>query len=214
MNKAPQVQHETKTKILRVATDVIRTKGFTATRVEDICAAAEITKGAFFHHFKSKEDMALQAAQFFSDFADRLFADAPFQQLPDPVDRILGYIDFRTQILQGHLYEFTCLLGTMAQEVYDSHPAIQAATKQHIWGHAETLVPTIQAAIDQTPSAQGQDAQDLALFTQAVLQGGFVLSKAEGSPAPARSAAAHLRRYFLSIFRPEQQISQSEQEQQ
>ena len=48
----------------------------------------------------------------------------PHSRLPNARARILGYIDFRKAILQGELPQFTCLLGTMVQEAYNSHPAI------------------------------------------------------------------------------------------
>jgi len=50
-----------KSKLLDAALQVIRTKSYTATTIDDICATASLTKGSFFHHFKSKEDLALAA---------------------------------------------------------------------------------------------------------------------------------------------------------
>ena len=56
-----QHQHESKTKLLDATLKVVRAKGYSATRIEDVCAEAGLTKGSFFHHFKSKEDLALSA---------------------------------------------------------------------------------------------------------------------------------------------------------
>ncbi len=56
-----QHKHEFKTKLLDATLKVVRAKGYTATRIEDVCAEAGLTKGSFFHHFKSKEDLALSA---------------------------------------------------------------------------------------------------------------------------------------------------------
>src|SRR5262245_52672212 len=113
-----------KTKILDAALMVIRAKGYAATTVDDLCAASDVTKGAFFHHFRSKDDLAIAAADYWSEMTDELFAAAPYHSYPDPLDRVLGYIDFRKTILTGTVPEFTCLVGTMVQETYDSHPAI------------------------------------------------------------------------------------------
>ena len=67
-----------KAKLLDAALLVIRSKGYTATTVDDVCAAAGLTKGSFFHHFKSKEDLALAAASHFAAMADAIFDSAPY----------------------------------------------------------------------------------------------------------------------------------------
>src|SRR5262245_7066065 len=112
------IPHESKAKFLDAALRIIRGKGYAATTIDDICEAAGLTKGSFFHHFKSKEDLALATAAEFGAMAERVFAAAPYQRLVDPLDRLLGYVDFRTAILQGEVPSFTCLLGTMVQEIY------------------------------------------------------------------------------------------------
>src|SRR5688500_1182465 len=104
-------QHESKARFLDAALRVLRAKGYAATRIEDVCDAAGLTKGSFFHHFDGKEDLALAAADHFGAMADRLFAAAPYQSALDPLDRLLGYVDFRRGMLQGELPDFTCLLG-------------------------------------------------------------------------------------------------------
>ena len=47
---------------MEAALPVIRTKGYSATSVDELCAAAGITKDAFFHHFKSKDELGVAAA--------------------------------------------------------------------------------------------------------------------------------------------------------
>jgi TetR/AcrR family transcriptional repressor of nem operon len=122
-----QTQHASKTRMLDAAVQAIRAKGYSAMTIDDVCLAAGLTKGSFFHHFKSKEALALAAAGHFAAMADSLFAQAPYRALHDPLERLLGYVDFRMAILQGRLPEFTCLLGTMVQETFESHPAIREA---------------------------------------------------------------------------------------
>jgi TetR/AcrR family transcriptional repressor of nem operon len=179
---------------------VIRTKGYSGTTVDDICSAAGLTKGAFFHHFASKEDLAVATAEHFSQMAERLFGAAPYRELADPLDRLLGYVDFRAGILAGPLPQFTCLLGTMVQEAYDTHPAIRRACDTYIGVHAAAVATDIAAAKAlYAPSAQWS-VESLALYTQSVLQGAFVLAKAKGGPDVARDCLAHLRRYLVQLF--------------
>ena len=197
---ATEFPHESKVKFLDAALHVIRAKGYTATRIEDICEAAGLTKGSFFHHFKSKEELALATADHFEAMADGLFASAPYQQSSDPLDRVLGYVDFRIAILKGKLPEFTCLLGTMVQEVYDTHPAIRAACDKHISAHTARVASDIAEARRRYAPDAPWTAESLALFTQAVLQGAFVLAKAKQGPAVAVECLSHLRRYLQTQF--------------
>jgi len=196
--------HESKNRLLEAALRVIREKGYTATRVEDICEAAGLTKGSFFHHFESKADLALAAAGYWSERTGDLFRTAAYHLPEDPRERLLAYVDFRKELLHGEVPEFTCLVGTMVQEVYDTHPAIREACEQSIYGHAATLEPDIAEAMRLYGVGGGWTARSLALYTQAVIQGSFILAKAEGGVKPAEECLDHLRRYVELLF-PEAQ---------
>ena len=50
-------------KLMDAAVAMIREKGFCATSVDDLCKQAGVTKGAFFHHFDSKEKLGVEAAR-------------------------------------------------------------------------------------------------------------------------------------------------------
>ncbi len=189
-------------RLLAAAFDVIRAKGYAATTVDDLCAAAGVTKGAFFHHFVSKQALAVAAAQHWSEVTGALFAAAPYHQHADPLQRVLGYLDFRRELLQGEVREFTCLVGTMVQEAYDSAPAIRAACDASISGHAARLEDDIAAAIRARRLRLPFGARSLALHTQAVLQGAFILAKAKGSAEVAADSIGHLRRYIEALFSP------------
>jgi TetR/AcrR family transcriptional regulator, transcriptional repressor for nem operon len=187
-------------KLLNAAVHVIRSKGYSAARVEDICAEARLTKGAFFHHFPNKEACAVAAAAHFSANADALFDAAPYTLLPDARARVLGYVDFRKAILQGDLPQFTCLLGTMVQEAYDTHPAIRAACDRYISEHADRLAADIAEAKALYAPDGKWTPESAALFSQAVLQGAFILAKAKHGPKVAADCVDHLMRYFEELL--------------
>ncbi|MGD0095582.1 MAG: TetR/AcrR family transcriptional regulator [Terracidiphilus sp.] len=193
-------RHDSKTKLLEAALHVIRAKGYSATRVEDICEAAGLTKGSFFHHFKSKEDLALAAAEYWSETTGALFRSAPYHSFSDPVERLLAYVDFRKAIVQGELSDFTCLAGTMVQEIYDTHPAIREACERLISDHACTLQPDIEEAMRRHGIKGDWTAESLALYTQAAIQGAFILAKAKHGPETAAACIDHLRRYLELLF--------------
>ena len=187
-------------KVLAAALSLIREKGYSSTSVDDLCARAGVTKGAFFHHFKTKDALGVAAANHWSEITGAFFATAPYHQHGDPLDRVLGYLDFRKAILQGEVAEFTCLVGTMVQEVYDSNPAIRAACEASISGHAAKVESDIAAAMKRHRIRGPWSAESLSLHTQAVLQGAFVLAKAKGDAAVAAESIDHLRRYIELLF--------------
>jgi TetR/AcrR family transcriptional repressor of nem operon len=194
------LHHQSKVKLLEAALNVVRAKGYGATRVEDICAAAGVTKGSFFHHFESKEDLALAAAAYWDETTRHFFEQAPYGALADPLERILGYIDFRKTLIRGETREFTCFAGTMVQDVFDTHPAIRDACRSNIFGHAGVLEADIEAAMRQRVPDSDWTARSLALHMQAVCQGSFVLAKAENGPDAALACLDHLRRYVELLF--------------
>jgi TetR/AcrR family transcriptional repressor of nem operon len=192
--------HKSKIKLLEATLNVVRAKGYSAARVEDICAAAGVTKGSFFHHFESKEDLVLDAAVYWDETTRPIFESAPYRELSDPLERILGYIDFRKTLIRGETHEFTCFAGTMVQDVFDTHPAIRDACRSTIFGHAQMLEVDIEAAMRQRIPDSDWSAESLALHMQAVCQGAFVLAKADNGPDAALACLDHLRRYVELLF--------------
>jgi TetR/AcrR family transcriptional repressor of nem operon len=190
-----------RSKLLDAAVAIIRQKGYAATSVDELCATAGVTKGAFFHHFPSKDSLAVAAANYWQELSDALFAAAPYHRLNDPLDRILGYLDFRKAMLRGDVAKFSCLAGTLLQEAYQTHPDIRLACDATIGSHAATVESDIADAMKRYRIRAPWTAESLALHTQAVLQGAFILAKAKGHAGVAEDSIEHLRRYVELLFR-------------
>lgn len=185
-----------KEKIIAAAFSLIRQKGYSATTVDELCSEAGVTKGAFFHHFKTKEDLAIKAAKHWSKVTSEFFEQAPYHKHEDPLQRVLGYVDFRRDIIQGEISEFTCLVGTMIQETFESSPEIRNACFESISLHAKNLENDIAEAKKRyTPNAKWS-VPGLALHTQAVIQGAFILVKAGRNPEIAKESIEHLKKYI------------------
>lgn len=190
--------------ILDAALNLVRKQGWTATTVDQLCAAAHVTKGAFFHHFSSKEALGVAAAKHWSDATAPLFASADYHDRADPYDRVIGYLDFRTRLAEGPLEAFTCFAGTTLQETFATSEPIRSACGATIYDHAGTLVEDLRSTIKTYPPRLPVTAESLAIYTQTVLQGGFVLSKAKGDRAPFLEAITHAKQYLSMLFNREQ----------
>src|SRR5438270_8463181 len=129
-----------------------------------------------------------------------LFAAAPYHQATDPVDRLLGYVDFRTAILAGELADYTCLLGTLVQETYDTHPNLRTACQRALNSHIDTLTADVAEAKALYAPNAAWTAESVGTFIQAVLQGSFIFAKAHQGPQVAHANIEHLRRYLELLF--------------
>lgn len=196
-------QRETaRTKLINAAHGVVRRQGYAGTSVDDLCKAAGVTKGAFFHYFPSKDALAVASAQAWTDHAQaRIFTDAPWMRPADPLNRVLAHIDFRLAMIDGPVENFTCFVGTMVQEAFATSDAIRGACDASIDAYCKALAINIQAAIDLHGAPEGTTALGLARHVQSVLQGAFILAKAAGDPAIARDSVLHLRRYVEMLFK-------------
>jgi TetR/AcrR family transcriptional repressor of nem operon len=193
-------QHDSKTKVLDAALQVVRAKGYAATTVDDICASAGLTKGSFFHHFKSKDEVAIEAVRHWQTVTDAVFAMAPYQQANDPLDRVLGYLDFRGEILEGNPRDYTCLLGTLVQETYETHSHIRAACNASLSAHVRALTRDLEAAKKLYAPKASWRAETVGYFIESVLQGSFIFAKARTDAGIVRDNLAQLRRYVGALF--------------
>ncbi|WP_369025606.1 TetR/AcrR family transcriptional regulator [Qipengyuania sp. RANM35] len=189
-------------KLLEAGVRLIRRQGFAATSVGELCEEAGVTKGAFFHHFDSKEALGVELARYWSTSTSGFFDDAPYRQIDDPLERILGYLDLRIALVGGPTESFSCVAGTMIQEGFRTSEPIRAACADSILGNADLFVDDFAEAV----SKYGIDAdpRGLSIHMQVVIQGAFILAKTqetdERAAAMARESLVHLKRYLTLLF--------------
>jgi len=194
-----ETPENSRTRLLTATIDLVRANGYAATRVEDVCTAAGVTKGSFFHHFASKEDLAIAAAGQWNDRAAQLFAQAPFMSEPDALQRLLKYLSFRKELLAGEIWEWSCYAGTTIQETHETYPAIRDACARSITTHVAMLRTMVDDVLREhrVPNLR---ADSLAMYLQAVIQGAFIMAKANQDVQSARDVIDHLHRYVELLF--------------
>src|SRR5258706_10805991 len=121
MKKAQQ-HSTTKETFLNVANDLMLTKGYEATTVDEICEKAGLAKGSFFHYFKSKEEMA-KALLTRKCAANQKIKEELFGK--DPYKRVFGHIDMLIEMIKKPSGTKACIKGMLGQELSDTYPEIR-----------------------------------------------------------------------------------------
>jgi len=199
--RTPQTNPPAKEKLLDAAQRLMLAKGFVATTVDEICEAAGLTKGSFFHYFESKEDLARVALDRFVAAKAQGFQQAPFVKKRDPLERVYGLVDFVMQMSKASQTVQGCLLGNFAQELSDTHPNIRKQCAQHFAQWAEGFKRNLDQAKAMYAPKEAFDTQSLAEHFIAVLEGALILAKAKQERGQVAEHIRHFKRYVQSLFK-------------
>ncbi len=190
---------EARARLIAAGRSLVRHKGFSATSVDDLCVAAGVTKGAFFHHFPTKEALGVALVDDWTVTTGAMFAAHDYNDRDDPLDRVFAYLDLRRALLDQPMAEFSCVAGTTVQEVYETAPSIRDAAGRSIRSGADHVHAHLAKALARHP-LPGVTADSLARQFQVATQGGIILAKASNDPGQAREAFDHLERYLRLLF--------------
>jgi TetR/AcrR family transcriptional repressor of nem operon len=185
-------------KLLEAGTELFRRRGYLGTTVDDICNAARVTKGAFFHHFETKEMLAEACLSAWEQRITNLHAAAPFQAVADPREKLFACIDFFIGVFSNPDMVKSCLAGTTAQEVSESHPVLRDAAQACFAKGEAHFQKLLDAASEQAGLAL--DTASLSQLWMATLQGSILLAKASREDSVIPENLRHFRRYMETIF--------------
>ncbi|MBI5782605.1 MAG: TetR/AcrR family transcriptional regulator [Gammaproteobacteria bacterium] len=196
----PETLTPTKQKLLDAAVQLMLAKGFPATTLDEICEAAGVTKGSFFHYFADKEEIGAAVLDHFMAGRMQSVQGAPFHRLSDPLKRVYGYLDFMIKLARDSSAMPSCLLGNFAQDLSDTHPRLRAQCGRHFDQWAQMMKRDLdQAKVMYAPKAV-LDTLSLADHCIAVLEGALILAKARQDRKVIEKQLRHLRSYLQGLF--------------
>src|SRR5918996_3670946 len=187
---------DTRTRLLAAGQQLMLRRGFTATRVDEICAEAGLTKGSFFHYFRTKEEFAEAALDQYWATTQQLLQGAASAGLEDPLARVHGYLDLFVAIAGDEHVEKSCLFGNLSQELAPTHPALRAACSSGFSRWADQIAAELDEAKRAHPPCVHFDSAGVADHFIAVYEGSLVLAKARGDARVLAENVEHFRAYL------------------
>jgi TetR/AcrR family transcriptional regulator, transcriptional repressor for nem operon len=114
----------TKEQIVTAAVETLHMKGFNATSVEDITNAAKVPKGSFYNHFKSKEDLAIEALDRYWQNMQTSLGLLSDEKRP-PVARLKRHFRHLGKVAREDGYRAGCMIGNMSTEMPDQSQPVR-----------------------------------------------------------------------------------------
>ena len=185
-------------RLIGAGTDLFRRQGYVATSVDQICAGAGVSKGSFFHHFGSKEELATECLRAWDEAVARLQEAAAGEAGGDPIDRARRFMDAMVVRFADPSGYPSCLAGTTAQEVAETHPTLRDAANACFVNASGRFKTLLDDAFATGPLEV--ETAELSMLWSATLQGALVLAKASGDASCIPRSLAHVSRYIAALL--------------
>lgn len=164
----------------------LRRGGYHGTGLADVLASASLPKGAFYHHFPSKEAFALEAVQ---SFGERVLGELEGQLSRHRNDPLRGLQSYFVGLCRQYARENSslgCLLGNFGQEIAASNRRVAKAVHVYLSALHARFTLAIAEAQRRDLARRDLDAGTLAEWLANGWHGALIQMKVEASASPAR----------------------------
>jgi TetR/AcrR family transcriptional regulator, transcriptional repressor for nem operon len=199
-----QKSENTRDRIVEAAEGLIMRQGFAGTSIDDILKSAGLTKGAFFHHFKGKADLARILVErhahrdlaLFEEFAARAEAMSD-----DPLEQTFLFLEAFEEMVSG-LGEQPpgCIYAVYTYESMQFEPAIRDFVADTLRQWTSIYVRKFHEVLDRYEPALPVTARQLAEMIVSIVEGGFVLARAYGDGRLTARQSEQYRNYLELLF--------------
>jgi AcrR family transcriptional regulator len=179
----------TRQRIVEAGAGLLRHKGYAATGVKEIVAAAQAPFGSLYHHFPGgKEQLGEEVIRFGGAEYGKL-GPLIFDAAPDVVTGVRMFFDGAADNLQATEWLAGCPIATVALEVANTSEPLRIATADVFTSWIDGLAPRFEDA-----GLPADRAREVAVAFIAALEGAFVLSQSWRDTSPLRIAGQTVAR--------------------
>ncbi|HEX6924808.1 MAG TPA: TetR/AcrR family transcriptional regulator [Longimicrobiaceae bacterium] len=195
---------ETRTGILDSAHALVMEQGFAATSVDAIVERAGVTKGAFFHHFPSKNALAHTLVERYAELDERQLRNTlerAERLARDPLDQLLLFAGFLEEYWEAHEPPATgCLFASCLYEAQLFDEQTHGIIRRAILSWREALADKLREAIRLHPPRLPIDPESIADLVTVLFEGAFIVSRSTGESSTVAAQLRHFRNYLELLF--------------
>jgi TetR/AcrR family transcriptional repressor of nem operon len=195
----------TREKILDAAQDLILDRGYVGMTVEHVLDEVGITKGAFFHHFKTKDDLAKALLRRFADKDAKIYSETRERAeklSDDPLQQMLIFVRLFEEMFAGLTEPYPgCLFASYIYELQQFDDQTRQLIRDSFRKWRELLKEKFEAIARKYPPQTEVSAASLADAFTVVLEGAFITGKAMDEPGVVSEQLRHFRNYVELLFR-------------
>lgn len=194
----------TRERIVETAERLILAQGYAGTSLDDILTATGLTKGAFFHHFKGKADLARAVVERYAEGDFELFrswSERADRLSDDPLERVLIFLKLFEEFLDDLGKPFPgCVFASYTYESKQFGPEVHDYIRDRLRGWMGLYEAKLTSLIEARPPVQPVRARALAEMITTIVEGGFVMANAMGDATWLQRQSAAYRRYLELLF--------------
>jgi TetR/AcrR family transcriptional regulator, transcriptional repressor for nem operon len=168
-------------KIVDAACETLHAQGFNGCSIQDVTDAADVPKGSFFNHFKSKELLALEVL---GRYTENSRVDLLLDTDKAPLERLRQHFEFLANRYVGWSFNRGCLIGNFSAEIADSHPQMREALEKAFVGWCDIVAGIMREAQADGHVDPRHDADELARFLVNSWEGAVIRLKTVKSREP------------------------------
>jgi TetR/AcrR family transcriptional regulator, transcriptional repressor for nem operon len=186
---------ETKANIIHQAAELFNQRGYAGSSIADIMQATGLKKGGIYNHFKSKDELALEAFDYASSLTSQRTWNAvknkrnAIERLQAMISSYLNYID-EPPIAGG------CPILNTAIESDDTDSPLRDRALQAINSWRSLIVRIVQKGIKKGEVRSHIEPDTVATIIICSLEGAIMMSKLERNPIHLERAVQHLQKYI------------------
>lgn len=186
-----------KEKILDSALRLFQQDGYLSTSVDEIIADAGVSKGSFYHAFKSKEMLGIEAIEHYLAHVISVLRDGDYHQVDDPLERVIAYIR-HSESKADELWCDGCMMGNFTTDLARHHPSVRSKLKQLFTEMESQLVALFEPMV-ATIDCCALNAKQLARQYLSIIQGAILLGQAHKDIAVTKDCISSFRQLMESL---------------